>query len=195
MKLISFASGLLLLAGMAVLPAMAMAKAAAARHLLQQTYPTLEAALTADANRSLLLAAVKASSLAPLISNPDTAVLMFAPSNHALEAFLDVFRLTKDALLGKQYAAARDALLKYHVVDGMTGPLTNGTLLTTELGGVSPLLVTVNSTGTYIDDKDGFKIKLGPEIVAGKSKVHDIDTVLTPPTDVLLAAALAAALG
>ncbi len=58
------------MAGMAVLPAMAAAKA---RHLLQQTYPTLEAALTADANRSLLLAAVKASSLAPLISNPNTA--------------------------------------------------------------------------------------------------------------------------
>jgi len=128
-----------------------------------------------------LVAAAKAAGLTGPLSDPSTTWTLFAPTNAAFTKALEDLKLTQDALLADK--ALLTKVLQFHVVPGkaaLAADLKDGQVLPTALTGQS---LTANVKGSDVSVTGG-KVTakvVKPDIKAGKSVVHVVDSVLVPP--------------
>lgn len=141
---------------------------------------SVAAAVAASSNElNLLLAAVMRSpTVLAAVLDPATEVTVLAPSNAAFEAFLG------DTPLEDVPEEALTSVLLYHIVPTRflsTDPLSLPITLDTALA-LRSVVVGTNGTDIIINpDSDNAKVILA-DVIAGRSVVHVIDTVLSPPS-------------
>ena len=148
----------------------------------------LDVASGADELSSLVSAIVEseAPGLLDAISNPDTEVTVFAPTNDAFEAAAGKLGITVETLLSLP-AETIASIVLYHVVPGIAATaadLSDGQVLETlnprgarvrvslPDGAVVPVIEGVGSDATVIAEF--------ADIAAGSSIVHVVDEVLLP---------------
>ena len=125
---------------------------------------------------SVLVDAAVATDLVGALSDPDAELTVFAPTNDAFVALLGALGL--EGLADVPAEVATEILL-YHVVPAvaLSTDLTDGMVLPTLGGGE----LTVDlSDGVVIDGVGSSASVTIPDVAAGMSVVHVIDTVLLP---------------
>merc|ERR1712157_28940 len=133
-----------------------------------------------DDEFSIFVSLVTDLGLADFVTNPESKLTIFAPTNDAFQKLLDSGFDTSDS-------EAVVNVLKYHIIpDSITtsGELTTGLLTTVEGGDIS-----VHVDGHYWS---GYEVTLNGDvkitkenILASNGIIHAIDTVLTPPGDLV----------
>jgi uncharacterized surface protein with fasciclin (FAS1) repeats len=131
---------------------------------------------------TVLLAAVQAADPAILeaLSNPESGLTVFAPTDAAFAAAFEALGVTPDAVLAD--TATLNRILMYHVVPGVFNAeavvALDGALIGT----------TVPETALAISVVDGSVLVneatvVTPDVLASNGVVHVIDSVLLPPAD------------
>merc|ERR1712232_1143678 len=132
-----------------------------------------------DDDFSVFVSLVTDLGLADFVSNPESKLTIFAPTNDAFQKLIDSGFDTSDS------AAVAD-VLKYHILqDTITtsGELKTGLLPTAQGADISVDIVGHYWTGYEVVLNGGVKI-IKENILAANGIIHAIDTVLTPPGDV-----------
>ena len=136
--------------------------------------PSMNIVETAVATPSLstLVAAVQAADLVDALSDENTQLTVFAPTNDAFAAIQD----TVDLLLLPENKADLQNVLQYHVVSGkvMSTDLSDG-MEVTALNG-DTLTITIEDGKVMINDAE---VTLA-DVETSNGVVHVIDTVLVP---------------
>eukprot|EP01025_Chloroclados_australasicus_P031286 TRINITY_DN3163_c1_g1_i3.p1 TRINITY_DN3163_c1_g1~~TRINITY_DN3163_c1_g1_i3.p1 ORF type:complete len:506 (-),score=115.61 TRINITY_DN3163_c1_g1_i3:453-1970(-) len=144
------------------------------------TFATIvEAAVSSD-QLSTLVAAVEAAGLVETLSDPELEATVFAPTNEAFEAALDVLGLTLQELVADLETLT--LVLQYHVVPtkALSTDLEDGQTLDTLAEGLT-LTVDLSEEGVVAIQAVGSKATVvDADITAGAGVVHVIDTVLLP---------------
>jgi len=132
-----------------------------------------------DDNFSVFVSLVTDLGLADFVSNPESKLTIFAPTNDAFQKLIDSGFDTSDS-------EAVVNVLKYHIIqDSITtsGELKPGLLPTVEGGDIS---VDIVHYWTGYEVKLNGDVKITKEnILASNGIIHAIDTVLTPPGDLV----------
>jgi uncharacterized surface protein with fasciclin (FAS1) repeats len=139
---------------------------------------------------SLLVSAVSLDQgLVNGLSNPDTAVTIFAPTNTAITDYLAQANITASQLLN---LADLNRVLEYHVVPFaiQTADFYNTRTLQTLLGTSTTWALTTDveytNTGKPIINVRGLQSEamiVQPDMFGGKSIVDGIDNLLMPPME------------
>lgn len=141
--------------------------------------PTLSTLLLAA--QTAKLAATDPSKIAPgTLSDPNLVATVFAPSNSAFASYLSSKNLTAAQLLASPALAS---ILEFHVVPDVAAKaanLTSGMELKTLLG--PNLTIFLEGSTIIVGGGSNNATVTTPDIVAGKSIVHIIDSVLIPPS-------------
>ena len=134
-------------------------------------------------NFSTLVAAVEQAGLVETLSG-EGPFTVFAPTNEAFTAALEMMGMTADELLASEDLSS---ILTYHVVAGKL--LAADVLAAVEAGGGTAEVETVNGAPITVEVVDGNVVINGTATVtmtdleAGNGVVHVIDAVLTPPME------------
>ncbi len=132
---------------------------------------------------STLVAAVEQAGLVETLSG-EGPFTVFAPTNEAFTAALEMMGMTADELLASEDLSS---ILTYHVVAGKL--LAADVLAAVEAGGGTAEVETVNGAPITVEVVDGNVVINGTATVtmtdleAGNGVVHVIDAVLTPPME------------
>eukprot|EP01023_Acetabularia_acetabulum_P039818 TRINITY_DN383_c0_g3_i2.p1 TRINITY_DN383_c0_g3~~TRINITY_DN383_c0_g3_i2.p1 ORF type:complete len:364 (+),score=40.06 TRINITY_DN383_c0_g3_i2:4628-5719(+) len=143
----------------------------------EEMYSNIVQAAANTPELSTLVEAVTVAGLADTLSDPELEVTVFAPTNAAFQALLDLLEISFEELANDTETLV--GVLQYHVVtlpamstdliDGMMLPTLGTAEIAVDLSdGVS--LVGIGSTADVII----------PDITAGLSIIHVIDQVLLP---------------
>ncbi len=147
------------------------------RHGTERARPTHLAQIAAKTSSlSTLLTAVGVADLAAALSDDNSPVTVFAPSN---DAFAKIPQADLDALLADKEALTK--VLLYHVVSG-TVPAADVVSMSkaTTLQGSS---VSISVEGSDVMLNSDVKVT-ATDIMASNGVVHLIDTVLMPPKNI-----------
>eukprot|EP01023_Acetabularia_acetabulum_P027587 TRINITY_DN2608_c0_g1_i1.p1 TRINITY_DN2608_c0_g1~~TRINITY_DN2608_c0_g1_i1.p1 ORF type:complete len:525 (+),score=107.18 TRINITY_DN2608_c0_g1_i1:93-1667(+) len=127
---------------------------------------------------STLVEAVKAADLVSNLSDPNSQLTVFAPTNDAFAAFIASQGITLQDLLSEKKTLT-DVLL-YHVVPSVaqSADLRNGQELSTLSGDALEVEIFEDSINILGIGSEAAVTK--PDVAAGKSIVHVIDSVLLP---------------
>lgn len=139
-----------------------------------------------DSNFSILVEAVVAADLAGTLSGGEWTV--FAPTNAAFANLLDRLNLTKEELLANE--ALLTNVLLYHVVPGTVRAADIPTLFDSS-GLAFPEMANGDRTSLAVDGSSVFvngNPVIAADILASNGVIHVIDTVLLPPSNVVVTA-------
>lgn len=134
---------------------------------------------------TVLLAAVQAADplFLEVLSNPDVQVTVFAPTDAAFVALLEALGTTAEDLLAD--TDLLNTVLAYHVVpaafDAATVVSLDGAYVGTALPGYA-LSISLDGDSVKIDDAT----VVSADVMATNGIVHVIDSVLVPPTDMMM---------
>jgi len=145
--------------------------------LLPPPVPTIAEVASGVDSLSILVQAVSASPLIDAVTDPSTAVTVFAPTNQAFEDALEALGMTAEQLLADEHMLT--TILSYHIVPSVIASSD----ITSRSVGLPTLLrnaylkarvyrseVMINRATVIVRD-----------VYAGNSNVHVIDEVLLPP--------------
>ena len=132
---------------------------------------------------STLVAAVTAADLGGALSDMDTELTVFAPTNAAFEDALAALDLTAEELLGDTETLT--SILTYHVIDGkvLSSDLAadeDGEITVTTLSG-EELTILVGEDGTVTFEGQDATVTMA-DVEAANGVIHVIDAVLLPPS-------------
>lgn len=132
---------------------------------------------------STLVAAVTAADLGGALSDMDTELTVFAPTNAAFEDALAALDLTAEELLADTDTLT--SILTYHVVDGkvLSSDLAadeDGEITVTTLSG-EELTILVGEDGSVSFDGQTATVTTA-DVEAANGVIHVIDAVLLPPS-------------
>jgi len=154
-----------------------------------------------DAQFTVLLQAVLTSeSITEALSDPEGEFTVFAPTDEAFLALLELLEITPEELLSEPEVV--EAILLYHVVAGAVPAEVvvelDGEEVPTLLGDFAPVTIEITEDGdvTILDgtdlvelgvaEEDTFATVVTADVEADNGIIHVIDTVLIP-TDEMLA--------
>jgi len=133
-----------------------------------------------DEDFSIFVSLVTDLGLADFVSNPESKLTIFAPTNNAFQKLLDSgFDISDSAAVAN--------VLKYHILEDTittSGELKTGELSTVQGADISVAIVGHYWTGYKVELNGGVEITK-KNILASNGIIHAIDTVLTPPGDLV----------
>jgi len=162
---------------------------------------TASAEAEEDAEFTVLLQAVLTSDrILEALSDADAEYTVFAPTDEAFTALLELLEITPEELLSEPEIV--EAILLYHVVEGAVPAEDvvelDGEEVPTLLGDFAPVTIEVTEEGDVnildgtdlveleVAEEDSFGTVITPDIEADNGIIHVIDSVLIP-TDEMLA--------
>jgi len=153
-----------------------------------------------DAEFTILLQAVLTSELVTeALSDPEVEWTVFAPTDEAFAALLELLEITPEELLSEPEVV--EAILLYHVVEGVVPAevvvTLDGEEVPTLLGDFAPVTIEITEEGgvNILDGTDLIELEVAEEdtvggviatdIEADNGIIHVIDNVLIPTEDML----------
>ncbi len=154
-----------------------------------------------DAEFTVLLEAVLTSeAITEALSDPEAEFTVFAPTDEAFVALLELLEITAEELLSEPEVV--EAILLYHVVEGAVASDVvvelDGEEVPTLLGDFAPVTIEITEEGDVnildgtdlveleVAEEDTFGTVVAVDIEADNGIIHVIDSVLIP-TDEMLA--------
>jgi transforming growth factor-beta-induced protein len=145
--------------------------------------PTLDAAIAAQGNLTLLSTALGATGLDAVLRSPEAELTVFAPTDAAFAALLQALGITAEQLLALD---GIDGVLLYHATTGSVraGDLSAGqTVTTARPSGAATFRIVASGSGFGIDTNGDGQANariVTTNIEASNGVVHIIDNVLIP---------------